>query len=347
MTVGAAGADPAPGWRAYHLVYHDDRDRLLRELVLPLAADLAAEGDVEALFFIRYNLGGPHVRLRLRPSPGRDTASGERVRAAFADYVARAPSTGTLPDETVRERNRGILPTDSQAGDVADVVFADNSLHEAPPGFEVERYGGPARLGCTLEAFALSSVDALSWLAEAMPTPAARLGEAWRAWVRHAWFAARDGDEFLAQLAASTPSPESPLAAFVARGDDAYARGGEQMRLRMLNELASLAAGDGNGGELRWMNGPRHLAQGLADADDATRLSIARSHAHMTCNRLGLRVAEEAYLGRMLWRAAREAAQAAPGAWSNTWTACGNRAAPSVPRPPLAVALARAAGRAP
>jgi hypothetical protein len=34
--------------------------------------------------------------------------------------------------------------------------------------------------------------------------------------------------------------------------------------------------------------------------------NIGISHLHMTANRLGLKNPEEVYLGRMLWRAARE-----------------------------------------
>lgn len=339
-------ADPSRAWRAYHLVYHEDRDRLLRELVLPLAASLAAEGAVDGFFFIRYNLGGPHVRLRLRPRAGAGAGVDGAVRAAAADFFARAPSTRTLPAETVRRRNAEILPTDPFATPADDVVLPDNSLHAAPPGLEVERYGGPARLGPTLDAFGRSSADALAWLAAAdgAPTPAARLGEAWEACVRHARAAARDGDELLRLLAAFVPAPGSPLAPFAARGDDAYARGGEGMRARLREELARLAAAPAFGDDgPRWTAGPRLLAPALAGADGPTRLRIAYGHAHMACNRLGLLVAEEAYLGRMLWRAARDVAEGDPAAWAEAWAP---REAGAHPPPPAGSSLAGALARA-
>lgn len=315
--------DPARGWRAYHLVYHQDRDRLLRALVLPLAASLAAEGSLAGFFFIRYNLGGPHVRLRLRPVEGRTGAVDEAVRAAAAAFFARAPSQSTLPDETVRMRNREVIPGDPFATAADDVVLPDNSLHAAAPGFEVERYGGADRFAHSLEAFALSSVDALAWLAEAgAPTAAARLGQAWSASVRHAWFGARDADEFLRLLAAPVPAADSPLATFVARADDAYARGAAGMQARVRDELARLASAAFEGVDApRWTAGPRRLLPVMADADDATRLRLAHSHAHMSCNRIGLLVAEEAYLGRMLWRAARDVADASPELWADAWDA--------------------------
>lgn len=342
-----AAADPARGWIAYHLVYHEDRDRLLRELVLPLAASLAAEGELAGFFFIRYNLGGPHVRLRLLPRDGRDGAVGEAVRAAAAAFYARAPSTRTLPEETVRMRNREVIPGDPFATAADDVVLPDNSVHEAPPGFEVDRYGGPARFGHSLDAFALSSVDTLAWLAAVgTPTAAARLGEAWSASVRHAWAGARDAGEFLRLLAAPVPAADSPLAPFAARADEAYARGGEGMRGRIRDELARLAADPAPGPDApRWTAGPRRLAPVFAEAGDATRLRIAHSQAHMTCNRLGLLVAEEAYLGRMLWRAARDLADAEPGPWEDAWAA--RRAQWQAPPPPVDHLLADALRRLP
>jgi hypothetical protein len=274
------------------------------------------------------------VRLRLLPSAGREDAVADALRSAAAAFFARRPSTQTLPDETVRMRNREVIPGDPFASDADDVVLPDNSLHEAPPGFEVERYGGPARFAHTLDAFALSSVDALAWLAEiGTPTSAARLGEAWRASVRHAWAGARNGAEFLRLLAAPVPSPDSPLAPFAARGDEAYARGGEGMRARIRDELARVAVDGSVERDARWMAGPVRLLPVLAQADDATRLRIVHSHAHMTCNRLGLLVAEEAYLGRMLSRAARDVADADLGFWDDVWTA--RRARWDAPSPPV------------
>ncbi|HEX6910930.1 MAG TPA: lantibiotic dehydratase C-terminal domain-containing protein [Longimicrobium sp.] len=337
--------DPARGWRAYHLVYHEDRDRLLRELVLPLAASLAAEGELAGFFFIRYNLGGPHVRLRLLPADGRDAAVEGAVRAAAAAFFARAPSLRTLPDETVRMRNREVIPGDPFATAADDAVLPDNSIHAAPPAFEVERYGGAERFAPSLDAFALSSVDALAWLAQSgAPTAAARLGEAWSASVRHAWFAARDPDEFLRLLAAPVPSSESPLATFAARADDAYARGAAGMQARIRDELARLASATVDGVDAsRWTAGPRRLLPVMAEADDATRLRLAHSHAHMTCNRIGLLVAEEAYLGRMLWRAARDVADVSPDLWADAWAA--RRAQWQAPPPPVAHLLPDALAR--
>jgi hypothetical protein len=315
----SAALDTARGWRSFHLVYHGDRDRLLREVVQPVVAELRADGGIEQAYFIRYDLGGPHVRLRLRPRPGQEDDAAGRVRAAFAAFVARAPSAQPLTDETVRERNRGIVPGDPFASDAEDVVYPDNSLHEAPPNLEVERYGGPARFGHSLDAFALSSRDTLAWLAEAgAPTPAARLDEGWRAAVRHAWAGARDGDEFLWLLAAPVPGDTSPMAAFAGRGDAAYERGAAGLRERMRAELVRLAA-SAAADPPRWTAGPLRLAPALADADDALRLGILHSHAHMTANRLGLKVPEEVYLARILWRSARELAREAPGLWHDMW----------------------------
>ena len=91
-------------WQAFHLFYHADRNLLLLRLIRPLVGSLARAGAIDRFFFVRYELGGPHVRLRLRSTPGAMDVVEERVREASADYFARWPSVQPRTDELVLQR---------------------------------------------------------------------------------------------------------------------------------------------------------------------------------------------------------------------------------------------------
>ena len=57
-------------WLSFHAHYHGDRDLPLRHAVASLVRRLRDDGLLESFFFMRYSLGGPHIRLRLRPAAG-------------------------------------------------------------------------------------------------------------------------------------------------------------------------------------------------------------------------------------------------------------------------------------
>jgi hypothetical protein len=123
------------------------------------------------------------------------------------------------------------------------------------------------------------------------------------------------------------PPPESvpgPLERFVREGDAAFERRPGPLVERVRAEMAALSgiAGGGSAEPPRWAAGPRRLAWELREAGRDVRWRIATSHVHMTANRLGLLVAEEVYLARMLWRAARELSLADAPFWREAWEAC-------------------------
>jgi hypothetical protein len=305
-----AGVTRAPagprGWRGWHLFYHADRDLLLRGLVAPLAASLLAEGEAESVFFVRYGLGGPHVRLRVRPLPGRAAAAEARVRREAEAFFARCPSTVPLSDDAIHRQNRALLFDDPLLTARDDVVRPDNAVLRAPVRFEVERYGGPRLLRHSVDFFALSSVHVLRTLRRAgEPSAAARLAEASRATLRQAWGLARDAGQ-VGQLAAwAAHAFRGVLDGFAARGDEAFERGRDAHCARIRGELEALAEGDERDPDgAGWMGGAaRRLAHELHGAGDDQRWRIGSSQVHMTANRLGLRNPEEVYLGRILQRA--------------------------------------------
>lgn len=319
------------GWRGHHLHYHGDQDRLLLEMVAPTVAGLLARGEVVSFFFIRYQLGGPHVRLRLRPSSGRAESVSEEVRHAAGEFFRDAPSTAPVPPETVRRRNREILAGDPLAEEGEETVHPDNSLRPAPVRFEVERYGGSRLFPHSLACFALSSVAALEALRRSgAPSPSARLAAAARLSVRQAWGLARDPEEFTALVGWPVAEFGHLLPGCVARADEAFERRPEPLLVLLRGEIGALAAGGGEGEEVA--GAARRLARETRDRGDLRR-RIAAAHLHMAANRLGVLNTEELYLGRLLQRASREAAAAEPRRWREWWDA--HRAGENEPGPPL------------
>src|SRR5262249_1722010 len=137
--------------------------------------------------FIRYELGGPHVRLRLRlRSEAAREQTGCRLATAAADFFARWPSPVPVDEEVIRTRNRSILATNPLEDDGS--VYPDNSLRAFPFLPETERYGGPELLEHSLDFFALSSIETLSHLAEHGEKPRSQqLPAHFRLLARQAW----------------------------------------------------------------------------------------------------------------------------------------------------------------
>ena len=296
------------GWIAYQLFYHEDRDRALREFITPSLGDLWRQERIHSFFFVRYALGGPHLRLRVRVCPNR----GEEVAAILerdaAVFLARHPSTATWSEDKILRQNRTLLAHDREEEDCG--IYPDNTFLPVPPRFEIERYGGPALLGASLDFFALSSLFVLRFLAlHAVTPPARRLPVILRILARQAFGLATDGDDLLGLLAYAGGSP-APLASFALRGDQVFETRKETFRTLLAAEVGALAQGPSLETEAA-----RRLRRAIAGADAAIRQRIVWSQMHMTANRLGLLNPEEVYISRLLWRSVRDLADRSPGLW--------------------------------
>ncbi|HEY3571438.1 MAG TPA: lantibiotic dehydratase C-terminal domain-containing protein [Thermoanaerobaculia bacterium] len=291
-------------WRSCHVHYHGDGDRLLLHLVHPLVATLLAAGAIDRFFFVRYELGGPHVRLRLRALPGRSGEVEAAVAEAATAFLALHPSVRPLPPETVERRTREILAADPGESDAT--LYPDNSFRFVPFLPEVDRYGGPERIGLSLDFFGLSSAHALELLRlfAGAPWPR-RIPRVLCALAAHALGFARDEAELLRLLGYAAVPAGHPLASWAARGDRIFEERPEAFRAL----LASLAGA----GETELLAAARRLAAGAGRAAPPARELLFKSHMHMTANRLGLRNPEEACVGRILWRAAHDSGRLAPG----------------------------------
>jgi hypothetical protein len=319
--VSGALSPAADGWHGWHLVYHADRERLLRECVAPLAAGLLRDGLATRFFVIHYLLGGPHLRLRVRCEPGDAPAVDARVHAAAAEFFARVPSTQAQPDEQVHRQNRGVIPSDPFADEADDVVWADNSVVVQPVRFEVERYGGPALYGHSVELFALSTLQVLRFLdANAGAPEGRRTAERARLLLRQAWGHAPDADEFAVYADYGVRMFGKPLAKLLPVADAAFDRARAGMTGIVRAELAALAATERPG---LLAEGARTLSQVVRGVADEPRRFIGISQLHMTANRLGMRNPDEVYLCRMLTRAVEAVREEHPDEWRAAWDAHG------------------------
>ena len=179
---------------------------------------LVQAGRIDAFFFVRYALGGPHVRLRLRVLPGlREIVLAEVERAAEG-FLAAAPSAKSWEEEAIRRANESILASDPHETD--DVVYPDNSFRVVPFRPEIERYGGPELYRASLDFFVLSSVAALELVLQQENAPrAARLGAAFRLLLLQAAGFAMDDAELADLLRYGVDSMGGTMPKILEKGD--------------------------------------------------------------------------------------------------------------------------------
>lgn len=288
-------ATPPPGtaiarvgearWMSFHAFCPTDRDALLMQVVQPVVAELWAGGIADRFFFIRYPEGGEHVRLRLRIAPERDPApAADRALALLQASCAEFRRTRSGAAERPPERI-----------EVVPAIFE----------LEIDRYGGPRWFPCALAFFALSSLDALRFVAHWSQQPRARqLIEILVRLTRQAIGAARTVAE-LRGLADYVADWRPRMAPILARADQMFERSGPELT-RQVREVfataATAAATAPPGTPEAHLAHARGLAAALDGLEGEARWRALGSQMHMTANRLGLNNPEESYLSGILCR---------------------------------------------
>jgi hypothetical protein len=310
----ARATQTEPRWLAYHVFYHGPLEQVLLRLVYPAFRELWLRDRTRRFFFLRYALGGPHVRLRLRGAPaGRQEVERVLHRRA-ASFFARFPAAQELSEAVIRERNRRILATDP---DGVDAVYPNHSVIELPFHPEVERYGGAELIDDSLTFCVVASAHALRFLERrAGESKSRRLSGALRMLLRQALGFAADGDELLRLLAYAAVREEDACGRLIARADQEFARQPESYLRLAAEEIALLAERDPRRRPRDcWLGeAARRLRGRIRGASDPARWRIMGSHLHLSANRIGLSVPEEIYLGRLLGRAVRCLLESAPAA---------------------------------
>ena len=311
-----ASAPGADGWLSYHLFYHDGLETPLRRCVKPLVVRLHGRGWLKQFFFVRYGLGGPHVRLRLMPAPGCAQEVGDFIWQEVAGFFERYPSLRHKRAATILKENKLLLANDSHETD--DTVYPDNSLVESPFRPETERYGGAALLPHSFEFFAFSSIAALCALdAYAAQRRGLQMTTAARMLLKLAFGFAGSAEEFGALVGYGVEWSRESVPEIILLADQLYERQRHVMRRLVVDEARSLAlggaedahgGGDGAAPPRFWTLAAGRFARLISGADAATRHRVFGSHLHMTANRFGLKNTDEFYLSRLLVRALDEQA---------------------------------------
>jgi hypothetical protein len=287
-------------WLSYHLYYYEDLSRAVLGFVHPAVSSLLSAGWIDRFFFVRYGLGGPHVRLRLRPVPGQAPLINRAVRSSAEAFLSRSPSTARLDPEALQRQTQAMLGGDPHETDAT--VYPDNTLIARPFRPEVARYGGPGLLPVSLDFFTVSSAAAIDFLVRSGAEPRSRqLILALRLLLAQALCFAIDEEELLTLLGYGVESWGEAAPSILAKGDRVFATQPDAFCGIFRQEISDqLAEGSSEGlGEILG-EAARLLSQAVGREDRPTRKRIGVSQLHMTATRLGLGNLEEVYISRLL-----------------------------------------------
>jgi lantibiotic biosynthesis dehydratase-like protein len=296
-----------PGWQSYHLFYHDDLNTPLLKCVVPLVTELHRLGWAKKFFFIRYQLGGPHLRLRILPKLNCEEKTRELIHCEVARFLKQHASRNTKRETEIRNINKVLLANDPH--EISDEVYPNNTLLEAAFVPETTRYGGLNLLPHSLDFFVISSVAAfLSLKQQSVSGRKIDLGFTARYLIRFALGFSESFEELdeLVSYGMRWTSVNSPNLEVLIK--KLY----EQQRIKIArlvaDELQAAANPSARTQAALWTNAAHSLAVKLTHLDDATRRHILESHLHMTANRFGLKNVDEFYLSGLLHQALEELA---------------------------------------
>lgn len=321
-------------WSHYQVVYHGDQDVALRELVDPTVRELTRSGLIDRFFFVRYELGGPHLRLRFRRTGGEEDLRAV-IDARTRQFFERFPSSEPWDRERILRTNRQIRGREALDTE-PEPIFADQTWHRSPLGFEEERYGGAQLYGSALDLFALSSLRSLQFLRQLDRNDGRFQTAVVLEILQSALAFARDHDELLrladyasglfrslfepcreqaeARFPQLRPGLESAAEHCVQAVGDALEGESEELLFETARfETARSATsatptrvdeldGTGTGLDRAYFRAARCYSGLLGERERAYAL---RSHLHMTANRLGVWNPEEVYLSRLAHLAVR------------------------------------------
>jgi thiopeptide-type bacteriocin biosynthesis protein len=351
-TPGTKPGDAPGDWLAVHVFYAASPRPLLLQCVRPLVTGLTEEGLLAGYFFINYWLEGPHLRLRLRPRRAADAGTvRERAHAALAAFLRERPALYEVKAGFLAELYETLFTLeyteDQRAGFVGPdgrmLLRPNNTFEDRPYEPEYGKYGGPAGVALAEWHFQHSSdlvIEAVrsmnlhlrtvllglsAQLMMVMSGTFHRDDETLLAFLDryHAfWNRAFSGTNYTADqgydraystMGGSLPERFRHIRQAVAEGEPerlpAFLRGWAAHCAELRERAEALAVR----GELtfRAWDGSRDIRP----ADPGHALSMLLSpYMHMTNNRLGMTIRDEAFLSYVLARALRDGAPEDPGA---------------------------------
>lgn len=327
----------AERWRYVRFVDHGDQSAALAEVIRPWLRSLVDDRLVDRFFFIRYELGGPHLRLRWRLNATDPTEASavdreitDRLEALASPWWREHPPQEPWSEEKIRRINRQILGRDPETED-DDPRFAPGTWHQAPMTFETRRYGGPKHLARALELFGFSSVIALDLVNEHRPESPSFVPRVIGRLIRLAFALARDPEEFLDLVAYGGRFFGSTFDECRAQGDRFFAKAADGLeRLaaaemtavsRLLGSDADAEPGDESVSPLERESARAARAYGKILPSEGDRWYALVSHLHMLANRVGAWNPQEVYWSRLAELACLRVQERDSDTWRRLWQA--------------------------
>jgi Lantibiotic biosynthesis dehydratase C-term len=327
-----------------HVFYASNPNPLLTECVAPLVARLREQGLIRRYFFIKYWQEGPHVRLRLLPTTSGDApAVRARVEAALDEFLRVRPSLFEVDPDLLGSFHRdmyvfeyGEEAWERDYGGAGMPIRPNNSYAYMPYEPEHDRYGGEVGVAVAEWHFEHSSDMVLRLLASAnvhvrtvmfglSAQLALVLGYTFRPDPGALALFLRYYGEFWETAQGAAPGVR------VEDFDRKYAEMAVPLRRRVAGIRGSVLDGDGAGlasFARDWAEHCRQLRDLIVDLSVAGRMVLVSradptrrepmtdpdvllgillsGYIHMTNNRLGVGVSDEAYLAHVLRRAVLE-----------------------------------------
>ena len=278
-------------WIGQHVYHYGPSDELVVRCLGPVTERLRAAGAVDRGFFLRYWLGGPHVRWRLRTTPADAPSVADAMLAAAQDYLEHQPSTLELDADAYLTAQRALA--EREDGVETAGLTPDNTVVQIPYEPEFAKYGGPPGIEFAEELFDESSSIAVRALADILEKPGRRLGLAYAMTMAGLVGTGRSPEEIRAFLTRYCDFWSAYLPGNVDFGWDA---GLDRMRPALRGPTARLL--DGTGSELtqRWalaVGATHRKAEQLPDVQPG---QLLLNYLHTHNNRLGVLPAQEAYI---------------------------------------------------
>jgi hypothetical protein len=271
---GVPDPEPEDRWVSAHVFTGHPLDLVVSALVPKAIAELRQRGLADRFFFLRHWQGGPHLRLRVRlTTPAAEPAVRAALDAHAAALFRTLPPSQSMTDSQYQSlvRQLASLEPESEPGSLAP---GDSlAFHAYRP--EHGKYGRGAALRAVEDAFATCSELAI----------AAVLAE---------WGPARRTAHCFALLTGSLDASASPGRP----APDVLAQYGNRRAALLTVARAARAAAPAGAAD---QAGADPVSRWLAACRSAQRQAalparLAGHLTHLACNRLGLRLGQEATL---------------------------------------------------
>ncbi len=337
------GVEPA-GWLAVHVFYTASSRPLIAECIKPLVDELRERDLISGHFFINYWLEGPHVRLRLRPSSTETTDEvRRRAESAIERFLRTRPALYEVTSDHLLNYYDKLFDMEYPQADRAPFVGADgrmrlrvnNTYSYEPYEPEYDKYGGSAGVALAEWHFEQSSdlvadvnrtlnvhlrtvrlgvsSQLMMVMASTFLNRAVDVAEFMEGYQRF-WERSFAGSDYV-----SDRGYEKSYTVSAAQVGRRFAQIDRALRegttgdlppfLRTwadhCQELAARVRSLAAAGELAFHSVSRGDRHPLTDGDEALKI-LLNPYIHMTNNRLGTTIGDEAYLAYVLARAIRE-----------------------------------------